>query len=120
MSSISLLTRLGVAIEKIGKRIAEVGSGREVHAQTADDMGYGRSVAVCGNGNQSYSHDAIYNRALGKQVNEYWRNAVIENVKCTVANLEFTNSVISAHSQPSLSELNARSARGWRESRRVM
>ncbi len=81
MGSVGFLFRLGIAIEKIGKRIAKNSGGRKVHPHSHGNFGLSNTSEVVRNLNQGYARNGVMDVALGQEVNENCGLAVVKNVE---------------------------------------
>ncbi|WP_162251002.1 hypothetical protein [Ensifer sp. Root423] len=108
MGSVRLLFRLGVAVEKIGQKIAQVGGRGEIHSKTSAHLGFGNSAQVVGDLNQAYARYAVVNGTFGDQVNKDCGLAIVKNLDLIGAQKDCAG--FSQKNSPLLTEHYARYA----------
>lgn len=118
--SVGWLQRISDGVAKILVKV--LGHG-EVHSEAGSDGNNGFVSGIDNCGSKSYVHNAVYVPQLGYQVNELNRRPVVSDLPSFGAhgkNLAGLNDhFVATHNHPLLTELNARSASAWKESRRV-
>ncbi len=108
MGSVGFLFRLGVAIEKLGKHVSEIGRGPKVHPESRCHLSFSGAAEVIRDLNQGNPSYAAMNVALGNEVNKNSGVASVKNVDLLVA--QVNSSGLSQGNSPLLSEYYARYA----------
>ena len=93
--SVRLLTRLGIAIEKLGQKVAKIGGGSQAHADARVDVrfhGPVRFVDYASKANANYPADF---KTLGDDINKHGALANVVNIDVGAANAHIAG--LSAH-----------------------
>ncbi len=104
MGSVRLLFRFGVAVEKLGKHIAKIGGGRQIHPQSSRDLSFSQPAEIIRDLNQSYSGYTVKNVALGNEVNKNSGIATVKNIDLLATQI---NRAGFSHNHPLLDQSNA-------------